>query len=111
MSLKQTLAKHNAAGGLYTVYAPSYIYQNLVMTAMHDITPGAEGGEARQSTWQFDFEQPLLTEEAAQNAQNSMMSSITNGTSLGTDELSWSNAVSNIGISAADSVYGSFLTF
>lgn len=76
-ALQQSLAGHNAAGGTYSIATPSYVYTNCVMTAMTDIT----SGETRQQQilWQLDFVQPLISQQAATNAQNALLSKVTNG--------------------------------
>ena len=76
-NLQQSLASHNAAGGTYTIATPSYIYTGCIMTGMTDIT----GGETRQQQilWQLDFLQPLVSLQAAANAQSSLMSKLSGG--------------------------------
>lgn len=78
--LKTTLDSHNQSGGTYTVATPSYLYTNCVMTGLHDVS--GSGSKQVQWSWQFDFEQPLLTLNQAQQAQNSLMSQITNSTAI-----------------------------
>lgn len=76
-NLQNTFSSHNAAGGTYTVATPSYIYTGCIMTGMNDIT----GGDTKQQQiiWQLDFMQPLVSLSQAQNAQNSLMSALSNG--------------------------------
>ena len=76
--LKNTLDNHVQQGGLFTVLTPTYIYQNCVLLALRDVS----GGESKQPQimWQWDFEQPLVTQAQADGAQGSLMSKITNGT-------------------------------
>jgi hypothetical protein len=77
-SLQKSLTQHNSIGGTYSVVMPSYIYANCIMTGMRDIS----SGESKQSqyVWQLDFTQPLVTQQAATQALNSLMQSLTNGT-------------------------------
>lgn len=77
-SLQASLAQHNNMGGLYSIVTPSYIYTNCILTRMVDVS----GGESRQAqySWQLDFYQPLLTTAQAQQAQNSLIQTLTNGT-------------------------------
>jgi len=80
-ALQATLAQHNAAGGTYTVATPSYFYTNCVML---DLTDGSDQRDKQmQNTWVWRFRRPLLTLQDALQAQNNLMSQITNGTSLG----------------------------
>ena len=76
MALRATLTQHNLSGGLYTLITPSGIYANCALLGMTD----ASGGESNQQQyeWQLDFEQPLVTLQAAQAAQNAIMQAITN---------------------------------
>lgn len=93
-ALKSTLEQHNRTGGTYTVMTPSFPYTNGLMTRLGDVT----GGETKQvqAEWQWDFEFPLLTLQAAQAAQNSLMSKLSNGTQIGPTD-SWSGAGSSLG--------------
>jgi hypothetical protein len=76
-ALQQTLTIHNANGGSYNVATPSFLYTGCLLEKITDIT----SGESKQSQveWQFDFYQPLLTLAQALQAQNEMMSKISNG--------------------------------
>lgn len=80
IALQKVLAQHNASGGVYTVATPVYFYDNCIMTGMRDVT----GGDSKQVQWayQIDFEQPLLTENQAAQAQNSLMSRISNASQI-----------------------------
>lgn len=97
-ALQAVLANHNQAGGTYTIVTPSYFYTNCIMVGMRDVSNGAS--HQAQNAWQMDFVQPLLTLEAAQQAQNSLLSKITNGTQVQGQNgaLSWSGVSSNAGI-------------
>jgi len=76
-SLKATLDNHNAAGGTYTVVTPGYVYMDLIMTSLTDNSRG--NNSLPQNAWRFDFEKPLVSLTELQNAQNLLMSKITNG--------------------------------
>ena len=78
MALKRVLDLHANAGGTYTVVTPTYIYTNCILTGLRDVSSGESA--IPQNTWQFDFEQPLVTMAQAQAAQNSLMSKVSNGT-------------------------------
>jgi hypothetical protein len=94
LALQATLSQHNAQGGTYTIATPSFFFVNCVMTGMRD-TSAADDKQA-QNTWQLDFEKPLLTLADAQQAQNNLMSQITNGTAI--DGVpSWSGLAPTVG--------------
>lgn len=79
-ALQATLADHNNSGGTYTIVTPSFIYTDCVMLDMRDISRGDT--KQPQNAWQLDFEQPLVTLQAALQAQaqmNSTMSQINAG--------------------------------
>ena len=97
-ALKVALATHNAAGGTYTVATPSWIYQNCLLRRLSDVSNGAS--HQAQNAWQWDFEQPLLTLQDAQGAQNSLMSRISSGTAIDGDP-TWSGLSPNVGSSAS----------
>jgi hypothetical protein len=76
-ALQGSLQLHNASGGTYVVATPAFVYPNLIMTGMTDIT--SEEGVQQQIEWQLDFIAPLLTLAAAAAAQNNFMTTITGG--------------------------------
>ena len=78
MALQAALEQHTLAGGTYIVATPAYIYTNCLLTGLRDVT-GGEGKQV-QTTWQWDFMQPLITQAQAAEVQNSAMGRITNGT-------------------------------
>ena len=98
-ALQATLSAHNAAGGLYTIATPSFIYTNCIMTDLTDIS-GA-GSQQVQYQWQFDFEQPLVTLQAAQQAYSALLNKIAGGTQI-TGQPAWSGPA----VSAASPVTG-----
>lgn len=79
-ALQAAIAQHNVNGGTYTIATPSFYYTNCVMLALRDVSsnPSAQA----QTEWQWDFRQPLLTQEQADQAQNNLMSKISGGTQL-----------------------------
>ena len=79
-ALQAALSSHNASGGLYTVATPGFIYENLLMRRLSDIS-GA-GSKQVQYQWQFDFEQPLVTLQAAQQVYSSLLNKIAGGTQI-----------------------------
>lgn len=76
-TLKMSLDQHMLAGGLFTVATPAFIYANCVLRKLTDITP--PDNPQVQAVWQWEFDLPLVTLAAAQAAQNSLMSKVTNG--------------------------------
>lgn len=98
-ALQAALAQHNANGGTYIIATPSRFYTNCVMTGMRDVS-NQESKQA-QNAWQLDFEQPLLTLAAAQQAQNGLMSKITSGTQINGQTIGWSGNGPNVGSTAS----------
>lgn len=93
-ALQAALSAHNSSGGLYTVATPGFIYTNLVMTALTDIS-GA-GSNQVQYQYQFDFEQPLVTLSAGQQAYSALLNKIASGTQIaGTP--TWSGLATAVG--------------
>jgi len=108
--MQSTFAKHNAAGGTYTIATPAFVYYALVMTGMTDVT--GEDGRQQQIRWQLDFRQPILTAAGAFAAQGATMNQITNGSQMGTP--SWSGQTpaspANLpGVTAALAAFGGTL--
>lgn len=93
-ALQSAVEQHTALGGTFTVATPSYFYTNCLLL---DITDTSAGNSMQaQNTYQWDFEQPLLTLQDAVQAQNNLMSQITAGTPIaGTP--SWSGISPTIG--------------
>jgi hypothetical protein len=77
MALKFTLAEHARQGGTFIVATPSGIWTNCILLDLVD----ASSGESKQpqEAWRWDFEQPLVTMNQATQAQNGLMTKITNG--------------------------------
>ena len=80
LSFQKSLYLHNTSGGLYNVNTPAYLYQNMVMTGMTDITH--DDGKQKQIEWQMDFIQPLITLADAVAAQGSLFQKVTNGSKI-----------------------------
>jgi hypothetical protein len=91
-ALQAALAQHNVSGGTYIIATPSYFYTNCVMLGMKDISSSSTAQP--QTEWQFDFKQPLLTLQAANQAQNNQMGKLSSGTQVsadGTGGIGWSS--------------------
>ena len=78
-ALQNVLKQHIAAGGLFTVATPSFIYTNGILLNLTDISSGGDDIQV-QTAWQWNFIFPLITLAQAEQAQNQLMTSITNGT-------------------------------
>ena len=89
MLLKAALDQHDRTAGTYTVLTPSFAYTNCIRMRMTDVTGG--GTHQAQAEWQFDFEAPLLTLQAAQAAQNNLMRQFSSGTQIDGNP-TWSGA-------------------
>lgn len=107
-SLQNSLVAHNASGGTYTIATPWYIYTNCLLTSVTDTT----GGDTRQQQIfaQWDFVQPLVTQQQANAAYNSLMSKLNSGaqvsapTAPGTSF--WSSTATAVGSAAQNAVQG-----
>jgi hypothetical protein len=94
MALVSSLNLHIRKGGLFSVITPAYIYTNCILLMLRDVS----GGEVNQAQyrWQWDFFQPLVTQAQANQAQNGLMQTITNGTPIvGTPSYSTGLPVTN----------------
>lgn len=80
MALVSTLKIHINLGGLFSVITSVYVYTNTILRTMRDVS----GGETNQAQyrWQLDFYQPLVTQQAANQAQNGLMQTLTKGTPI-----------------------------
>lgn len=114
-ALQSSLVAHNNAGGTYNIATPSYIYTNCLMTGMTDITAGDT--RQQQIRWQLDFTQPLITQQQATSAYNSLMGKAANGQQVTSPNWSSANAASGTpaqgavqGISKLSGVVNNFLS-
>jgi len=87
-SLQNSLNQHNNAGGSYHIATPAFLYTNCLMTAMTDITSGTT--KQKQVEYQLDFVKPLVTQQQAALAYNSLMSKISGGSQVTSS--GWSSA-------------------
>lgn len=101
--LRTSLQQHSSSGGTYTLITPSSIRPNGILLGLRD----ASNAESKQpeNAWQWDFTFPLLTLQAAQQVQNSLMSKITGGTAInGTP--AWSGLSAPTSATGANSIVG-----
>ena len=75
-ALQSSLEQHNATGGMYIVATPAFVFNDLVMLTMTDIT---DDGQQQQVTWQLDFIKPILTLAGAAAAENNFISKVSGG--------------------------------
>ena len=97
-ALQSAIQRHAALGGQYSVSTPSYLYQNLILLSLQDSSPGDQ--QRPQNRWTWNFIQPLITAQAAQAAQNSLMLRLSNNlTTLAdtTGSVTWSGALTGTG--------------
>lgn len=81
-ALKASLDQHDILGGTYTVMTPKFPYTNMLRLRTVDASSGQT--HQAQNSYQTDFYSPLLTLEAAQAQQNSLMSKLSAGTQVTT---------------------------
>jgi len=87
-SLQNSLNQHNNAGGSYHIATPAFLYTNCLMTAMTDITSGTTN--QKQVEFQLDFVRPLITQQQASEAYNSLMGKLSGGSQVTSS--GWSSA-------------------
>lgn len=75
-AIQSMVQQHIQQGGYFTVLTPAYIYSNCLLKTIRDITPVGE--KQVQYLYQWDFEQPLITQQAAQQIVGGIMHSIQN---------------------------------
>lgn len=105
-SLQNTLEQHNAAGGYYTVATPGFVYTNCILTAWIDITPA--NTKNPQTEFQLDFVAPLITQEQAGAALNSLLNKVGGGSVVTSS--SYSDAASASAANGSGTVLGSSST-
>lgn len=102
-ALRTSLEAHCAAGGTFHVATPAHLYLNTILTGMTDVTSG-EGGRQQMIQFQLDFIQPLVTQQSAANAMNSLMSKLSGGNQISPSGLAgtsiWSSAATAVGSAA-----------
>lgn len=96
-ALQAALDKHNNSGGTYTIATPAFFYTNCIMTGMRDAS--SQDSRQAQNAWQLDFEQPLITQVQADQAQNALMSRMSAGTPFDGPP-TWSGLAPNVGTTA-----------
>ena len=92
-ALQAVLQAHANLGGTYIVATPSIIYNNCILKTVKDSSAGND--PLPQRSWLWDFEQPLISETAADQAVNSFLSKIDGGDQ--NNSSAWTNTVSALG--------------
>lgn len=104
-ALQATLAQHDIMGGLYTVATPSFIYQNCIRLRLVEVSRGES--QQPQTTWQWDFRQPLVAVQGVQQTYNNMMGKIAAQTPLGPNasgQIPTSGIPSSVGVDTSGSI-------
>ena len=76
-SMKTRLDAHILAGGYFTVATPAYTYANCLLVALKDVSSG--GDKQVQMAYQWDFVQPLITQQAATQTYNNSYNKLNGG--------------------------------
>jgi len=76
-ALKSVLDQHITSGGTFTVATPVRLYTNCLLLDLADVSD--RSSKQAQNTYQWDFEQPLLTLQQVQQSLNNLMSKISAG--------------------------------
>ncbi|QLW89497.1 hypothetical protein HV175_13365 [Klebsiella oxytoca] len=92
-ALQSVLQAHSNLGGTFIVATPSVIYSNCILRVVKDITSGNDS--LPQRSWIWDFEQPLITDNGAEQAVNNLLNKIGVGDMV-TDP-SWTNTANALG--------------
>jgi hypothetical protein len=95
-NLKAVLDVHNNLGGTYIVFTPGYIYNNMAMTDLTDVSTAAS--PLPQNTWRWDFTAPLISMQDIYNVESNLIQKLTAGLQT-TGQLT--SAVTALGISAS----------
>lgn len=100
-AIKKMIDAHIQSGGYFTVLTPAYVYTNCLLRSIKDITP--TGDKQVQYIYQWDFEQPLITAQAAQSVLGQLFSNLGGG--LPTQSITtWGNTASFSPISSTNSL-------
>jgi len=79
--IRQQLTAHILAGGTFTVATPGNIYENCLLLALRDVS--SAGDKKVQGAFQWDFVQPLITQQAATKSFNALYNKLANGLPTG----------------------------
>jgi hypothetical protein len=76
-AMQLAIEKHIQLGGTFVVLTPAYTYTNCLLTNLRDVTSPSD--KQVQTTWQWDFVQPLITESAAASVAGQFVNGMQNG--------------------------------
>jgi hypothetical protein len=76
-NLKSVLDAHNNLGGTYIVFTPAYIYNNMLMENLTDVSTSQS--PLPQNTWRWDFTAPLVSLADIQIAEGNLIQKLTAG--------------------------------
>lgn len=102
-ALSTSLSQHNNAGGTYIVATPAKIYAPALLLNVIDITGDQK---QQQIEWQFNFIEPLISQQSAQQAYNGLMSKFASG-----QQVSASPAWSGTDAASSSPVQGAITQF
>jgi hypothetical protein len=83
-NLQNALAAHIAAGGWFNVATPSFIYQGCLLLSLRDVSQEIPGGQV-QTEWEWEFEQPIISQAGAELVMNQAMAKLGSGTQTSGD--------------------------
>lgn len=75
--IRQQLTAHILAGGSFTVATPGNIYENCLLLGLRDVS--SAGDKKVQGAFQWDFAQPLITQQAATASFNNLYTKLAGG--------------------------------
>lgn len=94
-SLVAAMKAHVNAGGTFTVATPAFIYTDMLLLKLVDVSDGET--KQVQVAWQWNFYKPLLTLADADEAENNLMRKLSGGTPVAGDPPSWSGSPPTVG--------------
>ena len=96
-ALKSQIDTHILTGGTFTVLTPAYTYTNCLLTNIIDVSTSSD--KQVQFLYQWDFTQPLITQQGAQQVLGNLMNKFQNGLPTPT-ALTWNSTAPNYGYGA-----------
>lgn len=92
-ALKAALDTHINLGGTFIVATPAFLYTNLILLGLRDVSRSE--GRKVQTAFAWDFRKPLLTQEEGEALQGSLMQRLSGG--LPTADVTWSSLTNALG--------------
>ena len=90
-SLVDSIQTHIDNGGTFTVATPSMLWTDLLLLTISDVT-GSETKQ-QQTSWQWDFFKPLITQAAAKQALGGLANAMQGGSKITSP--SWSGSINS----------------